>query len=269
MFKYLNSICLLFCICNSVVAQSDFNTARYKAPTEDKNMSIEDVKEPQANSEKLKKDNWLKRLFKRKEKPDFKSEIDSLKSLIIQKDLEYKNSLDKIVYSVEEINKNKKRNEVKKDIKSQEKDDIVKVCMPLKIMFVKSPFGIRKHPIDNEIKMHNGIDLRADYERVYAIMNGKVVETGFDKNGGGKFMKIAHSNKISTLYLHLSEVYYKRGDEVKAGFIIAQSGNTGKSTSPHLHFAVKENGKFINPMKFLNQLIEINNIINLNRYARK
>ncbi len=95
-----------------------------------------------------------------------------------------------------------------------------------------------------------------------------IIDTGFDKNGG-KYIKIAHSNKFETLYMHLSEIYYKKGDSIKAGFIIAKSGNTGKSTHPHLHFAVKESGKFINPMKFLTQLIEINNILNINEYGAK
>ena len=74
--------------------------------------------------------------------------------------------------------------------------------------------------------------------------------TGWDPKGGGNFIKISHSGRFETSYLHLSEIYYKAGEYVNAGFIIGKSGNSGNSTGPHLHFAVKEYGKYINPIHF-------------------
>ncbi|MPT33046.1 MAG: M23 family metallopeptidase, partial [Chryseobacterium sp.] len=74
-------------------------------------------------------------------------------------------------------------------------------------------------------------------------------------SGGGNYIKVKHYNRYETAYLHLSEIYYKVGELVKAGYVIAKSGNSGNSTGAHLHFAVRENGKYIDPVQFLNDLI--------------
>ena len=126
---------------------------------------------------------------------------------------------------------------------------------------ITSPYGIRIHPIFGATKFHNGIDLAANYENVYSVLDGIVTETGWDNKGGGNYIKIKHFNRFETAYLHLSEMYYRVGEFVKAGFIIAKSGNSGNSTGPHLHFSVKEFGQSINPSHFLNDLIKVNQLI--------
>jgi len=131
--------------------------------------------------------------------------------------------------------------------------------MPLnRAISVTSPYGTRIHPISGTTRMHNGIDLKAYYENVYAVMDGIVTETGWDPRGGGHFIKVKHYNRFETTYLHLSEICYKVGEFIKAGFVIAKSGNSGNSTGAHLHFAVREDGKYIDPIRFLNALIEAN-----------
>ena len=92
-------------------------------------------------------------------------------------------------------------------------------------------------------------------------MDGIVTASGWDPKGGGNYIKVKHSDSFVTAYLHLSEIYYKVGEFVKAGFIIAKSGNSGNSTGPHLHFSVIENGNYIYPIRFLNDLIKANNLI--------
>jgi murein DD-endopeptidase MepM/ murein hydrolase activator NlpD len=137
-----------------------------------------------------------------------------------------------------------------------------KIVMPLnREISITSPYGTRMHPIFGASKFHNGIDLAANYENVYSVLDGIVTETGWDNNGGGNYIKVNHFNRFETAYLHLSEIYYRVGEFVKAGFIIAKSGNSGNSTGPHLHFSVKEFGQNINPTHFLNDLIKVNQLI--------
>ena len=139
-----------------------------------------------------------------------------------------------------------------------------KIVMPLhRKISITSPYGARTHPIFGTSKFHNGIDLAAHYENVYSVLDGIVTETGWDNKGGGNYIKIRHFNRFETAYLHLSEIYYRAGERVNAGFMIAKSGNSGNSTGPHLHFSVKEFGQSINPAHFLNDLIKVNNLIAL------
>ena len=147
-------------------------------------------------------------------------------------------------------------------IDENEQNSISKIHMPLKNgISVTSAYGTRTHPIFGGRKLHNGADLKANYEKVYSVMDGVVTASGWDPKGGGNYIKVKHSNSFVTAYLHLEEIYYQVGEFVKAGFIIAKSGNSGNSTGPHLHFSVIENGKFINPIHFLNDLIKANNLI--------
>jgi murein DD-endopeptidase MepM/ murein hydrolase activator NlpD len=137
-----------------------------------------------------------------------------------------------------------------------------KIVMPLKSnLYITSDYGSRIHPIFGSLKMHNGIDLKANYEDVHAVLDGIITEAGWDTKGGGNYIKIKHYDRFETAYLHLSQMYYKVGEKVRAGFIIGKSGNTGNSTGPHLHFAVKEFGQSINPYHFLNDLINANQLI--------
>lgn len=66
---------------------------------------------------------------------------------------------------------------------------------------------MRKHPIYDSYKFHNGVDLSANYQDVFSVLDGVVVESGWDNGGGGNFIAIKHSNRFTTLYLHLWEIY--------------------------------------------------------------
>ena len=148
------------------------------------------------------------------------------------------------------------------DFVDEPKDFVSRIVMPLKNKItVTSSYGTRTHPIFGTKKAHNGIDLKASFENVYSVLDGIVTATGWDSKGGGNFIKVKHFDRFETSYLHLSEIYYRSGEQVKAGFIIGKSGNSGNSTGPHLHFSVKEFGQSINPSHFLNDLIKVNNLI--------
>lgn len=230
----------------------------------------ENIQENQKFSNKKERTPLL-RFFKNSSKSKLKKQVDSLKMLLNLKkeNKEYQNKVNfkKIEDSLVDIIKSRIGNNQEKDFKIQKKSfpNVPKISMPLKSnLKITSDFGMRFHPIFQTSKLHNGVDLRAKYENVFAVLDGIVTESGYDENGGGNYIKILHSNRFETSYLHLSEIYYRKGEFVKAGFIIAKSGNSGNSTAPHLHFAVKKFGKFINPISFLNDLNQANQFIQNN-----
>lgn len=111
------------------------------------------------------------------------------------------------------------------------------VSYPLSHIQVTSPFGMRKHPILRKKMKHDGIDLRAKYEEVYSVMDGEVTAVSYDKRSG-KYVTVQYPGAYTCSYCHLSQPLVKKGDAVKAGEVIAISGNSGMSTGAHLHFGV-------------------------------
>ena len=145
--------------------------------------------------------------------------------------------------------------------------------MPVKrdeFLLVTSNYGMRMHPIDHVVKMHNGIDINTKHEALLATENGgKVIGAGFDSKGGGNFVKLEYSREDGTktqlTYCHLSKIDVKVGDTVNAGQQIGVSGSTGKSTGDHLHFAVKQvsaDGKArqIDPSAYLAEIAQKGNL---------
>ena len=226
----------------------------------------------QKDDQREKKSRGIK-LFSSPSKAELKREIDSMKSMLMKtnsskiKEQKFnfkriEDSLILILKASASLKKNSKSLKTFNYVDDREVSITTKIHMPLKNgIAVTSPFGTRTHPIFGMHKMHNGADIKAYYEKVYAVMDGVVTDSGWDSKGGGNYIKIKHANSVVTSYLHLSEIYYKVGEIVKAGFIIAKSGNSGHSTGAHLHFSVSENGNYINPIHFLNDLIKANNLI--------
>jgi murein DD-endopeptidase MepM/ murein hydrolase activator NlpD len=116
---------------------------------------------------------------------------------------------------------------------------------------ITSGFGARKHPILGYTKMHKGMDFGAPTGTpIYAAGNGTVVEIG-KKGAYGNYIRLKHNGTFQTAYAHASKFAkgLKKGDKVKQGEVIAYVGTTGRSTGPHLHFEVLENGTQVNPKK--------------------
>ena len=93
-----------------------------------------------------------------------------------------------------------------------------------------------------------------NYKGITANVNvgaGKVIFASY-KGNSGKLVIVQHKNGYQTIYAHLDKINTKKGKTVKQGDLIGSAGNTGVSTGPHLHFGVRKNGKFVNPMNFLN-----------------
>ncbi len=110
-----------------------------------------------------------------------------------------------------------------------------------------SAFGYRKDPITKKNKFHSGIDIDAKMNTdVKAAFSGKIKECSEDSEQG-KYILIDHGDGLETKYCHLNEILIKKEDVVKKSQIIAKSGNTGKSTGPHLHFELLYMGENKNP----------------------
>ncbi len=121
---------------------------------------------------------------------------------------------------------------------------------PVRTGFLVSGFGMRPDPFTGEPRFHYGQDFAVlTGTPVYATADGVVVvENG--RTGYGKTIVINHSYGYKTLYAHLSQYVVKIGDRVKRGQLIAYSGNTGRSTGPHLHYEVRVNNIPVNPRNY-------------------
>lgn len=112
-------------------------------------------------------------------------------------------------------------------------------------------FGWRKSPFNQSyMEFHKGLDISARYESVRATKYGMVSYAGW-MGGYGNVIIIAHPGGWKSLYGHLSRIMVKQGQYVKQGQQIARSGNTGRSTGPHLHFELIKQGGHTNPKKYL------------------
>ena len=113
-----------------------------------------------------------------------------------------------------------------------------------------SGYGTRRDPIYGTRKFHEGLDFAADKGTpVYATADGKVVNASWE-SGYGNLVEIDHGYGYVTRYAHLSKFKVKEGQTVKRGDLIAETGNTGKSTGPHLHYEVRYNGAPQNPINY-------------------
>lgn len=104
----------------------------------------------------------------------------------------------------------------------------------------------------DQIQFHKGLDVAVAYgSDVRAAASGTVIFSG-EKGGYGNCVIISHGNGLATLYGHLSELLVKANDAVKSNQVIAKSGNSGRSTGPHLHYEVHKDNTPVNPKLFLN-----------------
>ena len=84
---------------------------------------------------------------------------------------------------------------------------------------------------------------------VIAPADGTVIKVAYQARGAGRYIVIRHNRKYQTIYMHLSRSLVKAGQKVKRGQRIALSGNTGRSTGPHLHYEFHINNRPVNPLK--------------------
>jgi murein DD-endopeptidase MepM/ murein hydrolase activator NlpD len=116
---------------------------------------------------------------------------------------------------------------------------------------VTSGFGVRKDPLLGSLALHSGIDFRSPVgSPARATAPGVVIKAGW--NGGyGRMVEVDHGNGFSTRYGHLSRIDVKVGDHLIRGDVVGETGSSGRSTGPHLHYEVRRNGDAIDPLRFL------------------
>jgi murein DD-endopeptidase MepM/ murein hydrolase activator NlpD len=133
---------------------------------------------------------------------------------------------------------------------------------PARGKVITSPFGNRADPFFGKLALHPGVDFHfSPGEAVRATAPGKVVSAGW-AGGYGNMVEIDHGDGISTRYGHMEEVTVHAGDSIKAGEQVGLAGSTGRSTGTHLHYEVRENGRPVDPMYFVNAGIKLASYIN-------
>ncbi|MFW5787500.1 MAG: peptidoglycan DD-metalloendopeptidase family protein [Bacillota bacterium] len=117
--------------------------------------------------------------------------------------------------------------------------------------YVASNFGWRNDPHSSEREHHDGMDIAVWYNTpVLAAANGKISFAGW-KDGYGWTIVIEHGFGYETYYAHLNRIQVKKGEEVSRGEVIGLSGNSGRSTGPHLHYEVRVNNVPEDPREYI------------------
>ena len=117
-------------------------------------------------------------------------------------------------------------------------------------------FGYRNHPIFRRWQFHSGVDMPGRVgDPIYATGDGVVesVERSRARRGYGTQILINHGFGYKTRYAHLNKLHVEKGDTIKRGQLIADMGNTGQSTSPHLHYEVIYNRTHVNPINYFDK----------------
>jgi murein DD-endopeptidase MepM/ murein hydrolase activator NlpD len=117
--------------------------------------------------------------------------------------------------------------------------------------YFSSGFGVRKSPIGGRVKMHEGVDIANRLGTSIRVPADGVVIFAAVKAGYGQTVIIDHGYGLETWYGHAKKLLVSKGQHVRRGEIIAQMGNTGRSTGPHVHYEVRVNGFPVNPISYI------------------
>ncbi|MCB1419605.1 MAG: M23 family metallopeptidase [Notoacmeibacter sp.] len=132
---------------------------------------------------------------------------------------------------------------------------------PLPGQPISSRFGYRKDPILGTTALHAGMDFRSPVGMPIRVTgDGVVVSAGW--NGGyGRMVEVKHADGYTTRYAHMSQILVNVGDVVSRGTIVGKSGNSGRSTGPHLHYEVRRDGRAADPLRYLSTGRKISGVL--------
>ena len=120
---------------------------------------------------------------------------------------------------------------------------------------VNSPFGLRRLPWEDRGRLHEGVDIAGPTgTRVVAVADGIVKRAG-ESPSYGRYVEVEHGVGLTSFYAHLGKIErgMKRGVYVEAGKPVGRMGSSGTSTGPHVHFEIRQDGKPLNPLVFINR----------------
>jgi murein DD-endopeptidase MepM/ murein hydrolase activator NlpD len=125
---------------------------------------------------------------------------------------------------------------------------------PVNSGWISSGFGRRIDPFNGQLAWHQGVDIATGVTgiEVIAVASGVVTFAG-ERSGYGNLVEVNHGNGYETLYAHNQELMVNPGDIIKKGQVVALSGNSGRSTGPHVHFEIHKNGRVIDPASYINR----------------
>ena len=194
------------------------------------------------------------RIIKIKDTPTYINTNENLKNINGLNKKNYKSSIKENV--IENINvKNIIDNQEVQRIQNIQNENINnknfgKILWPVKSGKITSKFGNRNHPVLKSVKFHRGVDIAVSLGTpVYAGIRGIVTFAG--KRGNyGNLVEIKGSDGIKVRYAHLSKIDVVAGQRVSDGEKVAETGNTGMSTGPHLHYEIIVDESPVNPLNF-------------------
>ena len=194
------------------------------------------------------------RIIKIKDTPTYINTNENLKNINGLNKKNYKSSIKENV--IENINvKNIIDNQEVQRIQNIQNENINnknfgKILWPVKSGRITSKFGNRNHPVLKSVKFHRGVDIAVSLGTpVYAGIRGIVTFAG--KRGNyGNLVEIEGSDGIKVRYAHLSKIDVVAGQRVSDGEKVAETGNTGMSTGPHLHYEIIVDESPVNPLNF-------------------
>lgn len=183
------------------------------------------------------------------------SQFESHQKMILEIQREYRDFLTEIRIKPPEMGSDPIPNELVfvADVNIlRETDESIPDIYPVEgVPRITSPYGYRDNPVGKGREFHGGVDIGIPNDTdVKCTAKGIVTEVSYNITGG-RYLVIDHENGYKSYYGHLSSYLVKLGDSVKKGQVIAKSGETGKVTGPHLHYAIYSGEKTINPLSII------------------
>ncbi|MCP4715604.1 MAG: M23 family metallopeptidase [Deltaproteobacteria bacterium] len=149
------------------------------------------------------------------------------------------------------------RDDVHELLQALSKMKVTLLCRPTimpvkdKEIWITSGFGWRKSPFTGLRQFHKGLDISGRKgSDLCTTADGVVIKVGYNRFIG-KYIKVKHDERFTTMYGHMWKYNVKKGDDVKRGDVIGFMGSSGMSTGYHVHYEVVDNGKKVNPYNFV------------------